>query len=114
MTEAQSEKLISSLESGNPGIETFLALSADDRAVITAMLEERVVTNELRQILEQCDGHLTKTAERNKQPSLQLFLHKAGESALKICLHIPSKVATRNGSKLRSENSVQISVCVSC
>ena len=64
MTEAQAEKLISSLESGHAGIETFLALSADDRATIMAMLEERAGMNELRQILEQCEGNLTRTAER--------------------------------------------------
>ena len=64
MTEAQAEKLISSLESGHAGIETFLALSADDRATIMAMLEERAVTNELRQILEQCEGNLTKAPEK--------------------------------------------------
>lgn len=63
MTEAEAEKLISSLESGHAGIETFLALSADDRSSIMAMLEERAGMNELRQILEQCEGTLTKTAE---------------------------------------------------
>ena len=64
MTEAQAEKLISSLESGDAGIEAFLELSADDRTTVMAVLEQRAVSNELRQILEQCEGNLTKTAER--------------------------------------------------
>jgi hypothetical protein len=56
MTEGQAEKLISSLESGHAGIEEFLGLSADDRATIMSMLEQRAGARELRQILEQCEA----------------------------------------------------------
>ncbi len=62
MTEAQAERLVTSLESGNGGIEAFLTLPAYDRATITAMLEQRAVAEEIRQVLEQCeaDGTMDK------------------------------------------------------
>jgi hypothetical protein len=62
MTEAQAEKLVTSLESGHGGIEAFLTLPADDRATITAMLEQRAVAAEIRQVIEQCeaDGTMDK------------------------------------------------------
>ena len=62
MTEEQAERLVTSLESGHGGIEAFLALPADDRATITAILEHRAVSEEIRQILEQCeaDGTMDK------------------------------------------------------
>ena len=41
MTEAEAETLIRSLESAHGGIEAFLGLSADDRATIMSMLEQR-------------------------------------------------------------------------
>ena len=56
MTEAQAETLIRSLESAHAGIEAFLGLSADDRATIMSMLEQREDARELRQVLEQCEG----------------------------------------------------------
>jgi len=61
MTE-EAERLVSSLESGHRGIETFLKLPADDRATIMAMLEQRAGAKEIRQILEQCeaDGTMDK------------------------------------------------------
>ena len=43
MTEQQAERLVTSLESGHGGLEAFLTLPADDRATITAMLEQRAV-----------------------------------------------------------------------
>lgn len=51
MNEAEAEKLISSLESGHAGIEAFLELSADERATIMIMLEQRSSAKELRQYL---------------------------------------------------------------
>ena len=56
MTEEQAETLIRSLESGHAGIEAFIGLSADDRAEIMSLLEERAGAKELRQILEQCEA----------------------------------------------------------
>jgi hypothetical protein len=64
MTEAEAEKLVTSLESGHEGIENFLALSADDRATVMALLEGRDANNELRQVLKQSEGNLTRTVER--------------------------------------------------
>ena len=64
MTEEQTENLVSSLESGRGGIEAFLNLSGDDRAMIMGMLEQRAEAEgeEIRQILEQCeaDGTMDK------------------------------------------------------
>ena len=62
MEEAQAETLIRSLESGHAGIEAFLELSADDRATIMAMLEQRADAKDVRQILEQyeADGTMDK------------------------------------------------------
>ena len=54
MTEQQAERLVTSLESGHGGIEAFLTLPADDRAMITAMLEQRSMA-EIRQIPEPCE-----------------------------------------------------------
>jgi len=56
MTEEQAQRLVRSLESAHAGIETFLGLSADDRATIMTMLEERADAKELRRILEQCEA----------------------------------------------------------
>jgi hypothetical protein len=56
VTEEQAETLIRSLESGHAGIEAFIGLSADDRAEIMSLLEERAGAKELRQILEQCEA----------------------------------------------------------
>ena len=62
MTAEQAEDLVSSLESGHAGIEAFLALPADGRTTIMAMLERRTESEELRQIIEQCvaDGTMDK------------------------------------------------------
>jgi hypothetical protein len=62
MTEAQAERLLTSLESGYGGLEAFLTLPADDRATITAMLEQRAVAEEIRQVIAQCkaDGTMDK------------------------------------------------------
>ena len=62
LTKEKAEKLISSLESGHAGIEAFLALRADDRTTIMAMLEQRTESEEVRQIIEQCvaDGTMDK------------------------------------------------------
>jgi hypothetical protein len=62
MTEEQTENLVSSLESGHGGIEAFLTLSGDDRAMIVRMLEQRAGAEEIRQIVEQCeaDGTMDK------------------------------------------------------
>jgi hypothetical protein len=60
MTEEQTEKLVSSLESGHGGIEAFLNLPGDDRATIMAMLEHRAQAEEIRQIFEQCEADGTK------------------------------------------------------
>jgi hypothetical protein len=54
MTAEQAERLVTSLESGHGGIEAFLTLPADDRAMITAMLEQRAMA-EIRQIPEHCE-----------------------------------------------------------
>lgn len=50
MTNEETEKLVSALEDGEAGIEVFLALPADDRARIMAMLEQRIVSKEVGQI----------------------------------------------------------------
>jgi hypothetical protein len=77
MDEEQAEALIRSLESGHAGIEAFLGLSADDRATIMSMLEQRAGTRELRQILEQCESDGTTErisallAEQRKTPQHQ-------------------------------------------
>jgi hypothetical protein len=42
-----------------PEIEDFLGLSADDRATIMSMLEQRAGAREIRQILEQCEAEGT-------------------------------------------------------
>ena len=62
MTEEQTENLVSSLESGHGGIEAFLSLPGDDRAIIVRMLEQRAGAEEIRQIVEQCeaDGTMDK------------------------------------------------------
>ena len=62
MEAAVAESLIRSLESGHAGVEAFLGLSAEDRATIMAMLEQRAGAREVRQILEQCeaDGTMEK------------------------------------------------------
>jgi hypothetical protein len=62
MTEEQTENLVSSLESGHGGIEAFLSLPGDDRAMIVRMLEQRAGAEEIRQIVEQCeaDGTMDK------------------------------------------------------
>jgi hypothetical protein len=84
MTEPQAEKLISSLESGHAGIEAFLGLSADDRATIMSMLEQRAGARERRQILEQSEAEGTterisalpnseKCPGTNSKSSLQSF-----------------------------------------
>jgi hypothetical protein len=66
MTEAEAETLIRSLESAHGGIEAFLGLSADDRATIMSMLEQRAGAGELRQILQQCEAD--GTTERISVP----------------------------------------------
>ena len=85
MTEEQTEKLVNSLESGRGGIEAFLNLSGDDRAIIMGKLEHRAEAEEIRQILEQCEADGTmdkiraflanftpeKTASRNSNVSLR-------------------------------------------
>ena len=87
MTEEQTENLVSSLESGRGGIEAFLNLSGDDRAMIMGMLEQRAEAEgeEIRQILEQCEADGTmhkirvflanftpgKTESRNSNLSLR-------------------------------------------
>lgn len=50
MTNEETEELVSSLEDGEAGIEVFLALPADDRATIMAMLEQRITSKEVGQI----------------------------------------------------------------
>ncbi|HEU5237973.1 MAG TPA: hypothetical protein VFU37_12635 [Pyrinomonadaceae bacterium] len=64
MTQDEAEKIISSLESGYGGIEAYLELSAADRAILMARLEQRADAQEIRQILEQCeaDGTMDKIA----------------------------------------------------
>ena len=56
MTEEQIENLVSSLESGHGGIEAFLTLPGDDRAMIVRMLEQRAEAEEIPQIVEQCEA----------------------------------------------------------
>jgi hypothetical protein len=62
MTEEQAERLVSLLESGHAGIEAFLTLRADERAMIMEMLEQRAGAEQIRLILEQCesDGTMDK------------------------------------------------------
>jgi hypothetical protein len=55
MNNEQAETLLRSIENAQAGIEAFLGLSADDRATIMSMLEQRAGARELRQILEQCE-----------------------------------------------------------
>ena len=77
MTEEQAKTLIRSLESADAGIEDFLGLSADDRATIMSMLEQRAGAREIRQILEQCEAEGTTErssallAEQRKTPQHQ-------------------------------------------
>ena len=59
MTKAEAKELISSLESGHAGIETFLELSGGERAMIMTMLEQRAEAKELRQTLEQREADRT-------------------------------------------------------
>jgi hypothetical protein len=62
MREEQTENLVSSLESGIGGLEAFLNLPGDDRAIIMGVLEQRADAEEIRQILELCeaDGTMDK------------------------------------------------------
>ena len=85
MTEEQTENLVSLLESGHGGIEAFLNLPGDDRAMIVRMLEQRAEAEEIRQIVEQCEADgtmdkirrflanitLEKTESRNSNFSLR-------------------------------------------
>ena len=85
MTEEQTENLVSALESGHGGIEAFLNLPGDDRAMIVRMLEQRARAEEIRQIVEQCEADgtmdriraflanitLEKTESRNSNFSLR-------------------------------------------
>ena len=85
MTEEQTESLVSALESGQGGIEAFLNLPGDDRAMIGRMLEQRARAEEIRQIVEQCEADgtmdkiraflanitLEKTESRNSNFSLR-------------------------------------------
>jgi hypothetical protein len=63
------------------GIEAFLGLSADDRATIMSMLEQRAGTRELRQILEQCESDAQRKESGDclpnseKHPSTSSNLH---------------------------------------
>ena len=64
MTEEQTEKLVSSLESGIGGIEAFLNLPGNDRAMIMVALEQRAEAEEIRQIVEQCEADGTMDSIR--------------------------------------------------
>lgn len=77
MNNEQAETLLRSIESAHAGIEDFLGLSADDRATIMSMLEQRAGARELGQILEQCEAESTTErisallAEQRKTPQHQ-------------------------------------------
>lgn len=56
MKNEDAERLVSSLESGDAGIEAFLGLRPEDRASIMTTLEQRAWAEELKGILEQCEA----------------------------------------------------------